>query len=287
MYSVLAVVDALGGIARRDQILDAGLSGSDITGAVRRGEIRRVRRAHYASPRAHPDAVAATRVGGRLAGLSAARSYGLWAGFDDRCHVVVPTNASRLRVITERGSTTPDVGEREVVVHWQDAGHHRECWRVGLLEALRQVASWADRETAMATLDTALDLGVVSSAQLSLAFADEPAASRQRAADARPGSGSGYESIVIRRLRAAGLRVRQQVVVPGVGRIDAKVEDYLFLEIDGSGFHDSPSARDADAIRDAALVALGRPVIRLRTRRIREDWPGCLADILAALAHRP
>lgn len=287
MYSVSAVVDALGGIARRDQILGAGLSGTDITAAVRRGEVRRVRRAHYASRSALPDAEVATRVGGRLAGLSAARSYGLWGGFDERCHVVVATNASRLRVITTHEATTPDVSDREVVVHWQDAMPSRECWRVGLLDALRQVAAWADPETAMAVLDTALDLGVVSKAQLLRAFADEPATSRIRAAAAEPGSGSGYESIVVRRLRARGFRVRQQVIVPGVGRIDAEVEDFLFLEIDGAEFHDTREARDADAIRDAGLVARGRPVIRLRTRRIRDDWSGCLADIEAALAHRP
>jgi hypothetical protein len=197
----VSVVDALGGVARRDQILSAGLSGTDITAAVRRGELRRVRRAHYASRRAQPDAVVAARVGGRLAGLSAARSYGLWGGFDERCHVVVATNASRLRLITTPDATTPDVGERDVVVHWQDVGPRRECWRVGLLDALRQVVAWADQETAMAVLDTALDLGVASKAQLSRAFADESTTSRIRAAAAAPGSGSGYESMVVRRLR--------------------------------------------------------------------------------------
>lgn len=287
MYSAAAVVDAFGGVARRDQILAAGLSGTDITAAVRRGELRRVRRAHYARPGAAADAVAATRVGGRLGGVSAARTYGIWSGFDDRCHVVVPTNASRLRVIRGNPATTPDVGDRHVVVHWQDVEPSRECWRVGLADTLRQVVAWSDQETAMAALDTALDRGLVSEAWLARKFADEPAASRLRAAAARPGSGSGYESIVVRRLRAHGLRVRQQVAVPGVGRIDAEVEGFLFLEIDGSEFHDTPRARDADAIRDAGLVAHGRPVIRLRTRRIRDDWPGCLADILSAVAHRP
>ena len=94
MYSAAAVVDAFGGIARRDQILATGLSGSDITAAVRRGELGRVRRAYYASPRALADAVVATRVGGRLGGLSAARTYGLWAGFDDRCIPAVDERTS-------------------------------------------------------------------------------------------------------------------------------------------------------------------------------------------------
>uniref|UniRef100_UPI0037847CAE hypothetical protein n=1 Tax=Pseudolysinimonas sp. TaxID=2680009 RepID=UPI0037847CAE len=232
MSSVGAVIDAFGALARRDQIVGAGLSGTDITAAVRRGEIRRIRRAHYATWRASPDAVVAVRIGGRLGGLSAARSYGLWSGFDPRLHVVVPANASRLRMIRGAESIQPDVGERESVVHWADVEPARECWRPTLDDTLRQVAAWADEETALATLDTALDLGLAAHGQLVRAFAAEPAASRVRAAAAEAGSGSGYESIVVRRLRRLGLHIIQQVAVPGVGRVDAEIEGRLFLEID-------------------------------------------------------
>ena len=286
MYSVRAVVDAWGGLARRDQILAAGPSGTDITAAVRRGEVRRVRRAHYASPLATPDAVTAVRIGGRLAGVSAARSHGLWAGFDERLHVVVPVDASRLRIVRANGTARPDIGEREVIVHWRGTEDARECWRPTVLDTLRQVAAWADQETAMATLDTALDLGVVSRLQLVRAFAAEPAASRARAAAAEPGSGSGYESIVVRRLRSRGLHVVQQVTVAGVGRIDAQIEGSLLLEIDGAEFHGTAAAYEADRRRDAGLTARDLRFIRVSTRRIRHDWPGCLADILAALHHR-
>jgi very-short-patch-repair endonuclease len=285
MYSAGAVIDAFGGLARRDQILAAGLSGADITAAVRRGEVRRIRRAHYATPRASGDAAVAVRIGGRLGGVSAARSYGLWAGFDLRLHVVVPANAARLRAIRTPEGVQPDVGERQSVVHWADVEPARECWRPTLHDTLRQVAAWADQETAMATLDTALDLGLVSPAQLADALLDEPAASRVRAASAEAGSGSGYESIVVRRLRRRGLRVVQQVTVPGVGRIDAEIEGLLFLEIDGDEFHRTSAAYETDRRRDGALTARGLPFIRLTTRRIREDWPGCLADIFAALEH--
>ena len=283
MYSAGAVVDAFGGLARRDQILAAGLSGTDITAAVRRGEVRRIRRAHYATRLASPDAAAAVRIGGRLGGVSAARSYGLWAGFDPRLHVVVPVNASRLRTIVTPEGVSPDVGERDAVVHWADVAPARGCWRPPLLDTLRQVAAWADHETAMATLDTALDLRLVSAEQLVRAFAAEPSASRLRAASAMPGSGSGYESIIVRRLRRLGLRVVQQVVVPDVGRIDALIEDRLFLEIDGDEFHGTATAYETDRRRDAALTARGLPFIRLTTRRIRDDWAGCLVDIFAAL----
>lgn len=284
MYSAAAVVDAFGGIARRDQILGAGLSGTDIAAAVRLGHVRRIRRAHYATRVASPDAAVAVRIGGRLGGLSSARTYGMWAGFNERVHVVVPVNASRLRVVRSQDGTHVDVGERDAIVHWSDTDTGRECWRSTLLDTLRQVACWADPEDAMATLDTALDLRLVSREQLLRAFATEPAASRARASAAEPGSGSGYESIVVRRLRRLGFHVEQQVTVTGVGRIDAKIEDRLFLEIDGDEFHGTAAAYETDRRRDAGLAAGGHPFIRLSTRRIRDDWPGCLADISAALA---
>lgn len=286
MHPVASVIDSFGGIARRDQILASGRSGTDITAAVRRGEIRRVRRAHYATPGASRDAVLAVRVGGRLGGLSAARSYGVWGGFDDDLHVVVTPNASRLRVVRSATDTTPDLDDHPLALHWVDAAHARECWRVPLLEALRQVARWCDPESALAALDTAVDLGLTSGVQLRAAFSGEPISSRLRAASARPGSGSGYESIVVRRLEALGLRVRQQVWIAGVGRIDAEVEDAVLIEVDGFEFHRSLEAFEADRIRDAGLAARDRVVVRLGTRRIREDWNGCLADILDALSFR-
>ncbi|MGB3910357.1 MAG: type IV toxin-antitoxin system AbiEi family antitoxin domain-containing protein [Pseudolysinimonas sp.] len=283
MYSAPAVVTAFGGIATRAQILDSGLTGSDITRAVRLGQVRRVRRAHYATAVAPLDAVDAVRVGGRLCGVSAARSFGLWAGFDETLHIAVPRNASRLRVIREHGAITPDRSDRRVEIHWVDTDPSRECWRVSLHDCLRQVVGWSDHETAMACLDTAIEVARVTRDELRAVFAEEPALSRLRAAGAHPGCGSGYESIVVRRLRRIGLRIRQQVRIPGVGRVDGVIDDILVLEIDGYEHHSTREAFEEDRRRDAALAALGKSSIRLTTLRIREDWDGCVADILAAL----
>ncbi|HWH98619.1 MAG TPA: DUF559 domain-containing protein [Pseudolysinimonas sp.] len=283
MYSPVAVVSAFGGIATRTQIVGAGLTGTDITSAVRRGELRRVRRAHYATPGARPDAVDAVRVGGRLCGVSAARSYGLWAGFDETLHVAVARNASRLRVIREHDMITPDRGDRQIELHWTEIESSRECWRVSLHDCLRQVVAWSDRETAMACLDTAVEAAGVTRDELRAVFAAEPPQSRLRAAEAQPGCGSGYESIVVRRLRKLGLRVRQQVWIPGVGRVDGLIDEILVLEIDGFEHHFTREAFEEDRRRDAVLAGLGKRSIRLSTRRIRTDWDGCVADILAAL----
>ncbi|MEO5533800.1 MAG: type IV toxin-antitoxin system AbiEi family antitoxin domain-containing protein [Pseudolysinimonas sp.] len=282
MFSAASVVRAFGGIATRQQLIDAGLSGTDLTAGVRRGEIRRVRRAHYATPNAPRAAVDAVRVGGRLCGLSAAGTYGIWAGFGTVVHVAIPRNASRLRVIRADGGVTPDISERPIRLHWIDAEPNRECWRVSLADSLRASVSWSDHETAMACLDTAIDGAGLTSHALRAIFERESLASRLRAAAARSGCGSGYESIVVRRLERLGLPIRQQVVISGVGRVDALIGRSLVVEIDGVETHFTREAFEADRLRDATIVARGGAVIRLSTRRIREDWNGCAAEILAA-----
>jgi len=158
--------------------------------------------------------------------------------------------------------------------------------RVPLLDALQQTVAWCDDETGAAALDTALDLRRISERQLLDGFRSQPEASRRLAAAARAGSGSGYESIVARRFERLSLRVRQQVAFPGVGRVDGCLEDALYYEVDGDAFHGSAAERETDRRRDATVVARGEAIIRFSSRRIREDWEGCVADALDALRHR-
>jgi very-short-patch-repair endonuclease len=281
------VVTELGGIATRAQLRERGLSGGDLTAAVRLGLLRRIRRAHYAVPGASPDAVLAVRVGGRLGGVSAARTFGLWSGFDDRIHIVLPVNASRLRTnfspsMAER--ITPDSLPREIVLHWIGA-HGAECWRVARAECLRQVLDWSDSETAVACLDTARTAFRLTSPDIVGLGHGMSAAGRARIAQSRPGSDSGGESVVRQRLAALNILVDQQVSIPGVGRVDMVVRDSrVVIEIDGRAFHNTATTFENDRRRDAELAARGYVVIRLTYERIFGDWPWCRSTIRAALS---
>src|SRR5690554_7481355 len=138
MVDPLTATNRLGGIATRQQLVAAGCSGYDLTRAVRRGVLRRLRQARYASSIALPDAVVAVRVGGMLAGPSAAKTFGLWSGFDTRVHVSVGQNSSRLRTNVPPSFKTivisVDLMRRRVCLHWLKGGATPElgpeCWRV-------------------------------------------------------------------------------------------------------------------------------------------------------------
>ena len=283
------VVASLGHIATRQQLLAAGCSGFDLTSAVRTGELSRVRQGRYATALAPFEAVVAVRVGGLLAGPSAANSYGLWHGFDDRVHVSVGANSSRLRTVREPAFADPLVDRMHVpvVVHWLTDGATPElgpeCWRVPLLTCLRQTVAWSDRETGLACLDTALRL--VTRGEILDAFRDAPTADRMLAGLCRYGSGSGTESIVRQRLAAIGIAVNQQVHIPRVGRVDMVVRGTrVVIEVDSKRWHHNPIAFEDDLRRSAELAAQGYTLVRLSYERVINDWAWCERMVRAALS---
>lgn len=287
------VIDSLGGIATRQQLIARGCSGFDLTIAVQKGHIRRVRQARYSTRGASADAISAARVGGLLAGLSAARSYGLWSGFDQRIHISVGSNSSRLRTnhapSFRPALLTPDTSEREIVIHWLVGGAveelGKESWRVPIATCLRQVVAWCDRETAIACLDTALTKFHLTRPELLGFFANSPVRDQLIARKSDYGSDSGVESIVGQRLGRAGIRVTQQVQFR-VGRVDMRVVGTrVLIEVDGREFHADADARERDRFRDAELVAMNFVVIRLSYQRIFKHWDWCLGVVRAAMAH--
>lgn len=289
-----ALIRRFGGAATRQQLVAAGMTGYDITRAVRQGHIIRCRQARYVLPTTNPAIVTAVRVGGLLAGPSAAASYGLWSGHTSRIHISIGASSSRLRTnrppsFSGAGRLTSDRSGEWIQLHWLRAGATPElgpeCWRVSLETCLRQVAAWCDRETAIACLETAISIHGLSLARIAAIFRDAPARSRVLAAAVRRGSESGIESIVAHRLTDRGVRVRQQVEIPRVGRVDMEiVGTRVVVEVDGRQYHQRPGEFENDRRRDAELVALGYGVIRLSYSQVITNWKWCERVILDALA---
>jgi very-short-patch-repair endonuclease len=264
---------ALGGAATTHQLRLAGATKDDLTRAVLEGAVRRVRTGVYASPLLSGPPLTAIRAGARLSCVSACASYGLWSGTDSRHHVTLPPNGRR--------------APPEFVCHWRPTEPHPEIWRVSFADCLRSVARCADHETAVAAMDTALTAGLITRSELRDILHDVPRAARELGALAHPGSDSGLESIVRQRLEARGRRVEQQVHVPGVGRVDMRVDGELYLEIDGYAFHGAPGAFERDRRRDTGLAVLGHRRLRVTARQVLGSWPRVEAAIDHVLARPP
>jgi very-short-patch-repair endonuclease len=273
MHDIHETVRRLGNVATRAQLLRLGYRPRELTDAVRSGVLQRLRRGHYINSGATQAQRAAITMGGRLACSSAASTYGLWSGSDATLHLAVPPTASR---VTKPASTA-------VRLHWQQNLAESDSWRVGLPECLRGVVRCSSAESAIATLDTAISLGMANELTIRRIFAGEPIASRLVASRARAGSDSGVESLARQRLQRRGHDVRQQVVVPGVGRVDMQIDEQLFVEIDGFEFHSSPRHFAADRRRDAAFVLGGHRRLRFAAVDVLRRWDWVEKTIVEAL----
>lgn len=99
----------------------------------------------------------------------------------------------------------------------------------------------------------------------------------------RDDAGSGTETRVRWWFEARRVRVRSQVVIPGVGRVDLVVGSSWVIECDSREFHDSDDAYERDRTRDLALRTRGYVVTRLTWKQVFLAWADTEARLLAAL----
>ena len=233
-----------------------GLSRSDIQAALDRGDLSRIRRGWYSRATSNTDAVEAVFVGGALTSVSAAPLRGLWTLSDDLLHVAVPHNASRLRTMRNEDEVLVDRRGNPICLHWTPAQHPFAGAVVDVHRVLMDAAVCQPADNVVALADSALHRGIVTVTEIEACLPS--------VADRCTGaSESGTETMVRLRLRRRGVRVRCQVRIPTVGRVDHVVGDRLVIECDSAAYHDGyQSARDYD--RDLALVELGIIVVRLR-----------------------
>lgn len=275
----------LSGIATRDQLLVHGMTPAAITFAVRSGMLVRLRRAWYATPGTPFEHRVAISLGGRVGGVSAGRSYGMWTGLDTGIHVSwaphgnVARPGRRLAYPTNR-----ELADRVIVPHWRlhSAAAPGEPWRESPGEALRQTFRSCELPLAVAMADSARRLGLVSAADTRRLLRSLPArfAPLGPAIDGRPDS--GLEAIVRLWLLQAGIPFRLHPVIRGF-EVDFLIERSLIVETDGREFH-SGEAFERDRARDLALGTDGYVTIRLSYRQVLQNWAECEQRILAAIA---
>jgi hypothetical protein len=229
------------GVATVHELASLGVSPRRAQRLTERGTLDRIRPGIYAQPEALRDVVAAARVGGRLAGASAAALHGLWAPVDPRLVVEVGRRAD-LRDPCD-ANLPLDRSDSGIRVLWNRVAAPR---RIGLspLDAVAaQVLRSEPTPVAVAILDSMLRRTPMTLLDLEFAVARLPMSQRRvlRRVDGRAESGS--ESVARCVLQDAGFRVDVQVRVPftDLDRIDLVVADRIAVECDSS-FHDDPTA---------------------------------------------
>lgn len=282
MPTVIETIRRRGGIASTGELLAAGHTRALILQASTGGGVWRIRKGWYADPSVGLDITRAWRVGGRLDCVSAAEHHGLWVPeHPDLLHVSVPVASSRLRTPSDshrRLSESPDASTR---VHWTGSSLGGDRVAVPVMDAIAQVFRCGGVDQGFVVLESAAHLGKIDTAGLSQLTSRLSEAARRWARLANDLSESGTESLVKLMLLRLGVPFRQQVAIPGVGRVDFLLGEHLVVEVDSKQHHSNPYA---DRKRDAALSILGKRVLRFMYSQVVYELPEVESALLGAIA---
>lgn len=260
------------GIAHSSDLRAAGFSAHDMSDAVSRGTVRRLRRSWLALPECDPRRIAAASVGGRVTCVSAAAIWGVWVppATPAGVHVAVPRSASRLATAG-------------LHVHWSrgPAPAGRTQIDDPRINVLFHIARCLPRAEALSVWESAIRSRAIE-ADLLPHVAWRSTRAAQLAAVAGSLSDSGLETIFVDGMRRSGVRVRQQIWVDG-HPLDGVIGRSLAIQIDGFAHHQAADRR-RDLAADARLVMRGYVVLRFDYQQILFEWERVRDTVVTAMA---
>ncbi|MCS3781193.1 type IV toxin-antitoxin system AbiEi family antitoxin domain-containing protein [Tsukamurella ocularis] len=259
-----------GGVLSRRHLLRIGVDPVELATLRRTGTITVLRRGWYATTTARPTVIAAVRSGAVVTCVSALEyTAGLW----------VPPGIARMHLRWPRH--TP-VAARS---HPSCRSHRPLPMPLRAVDslpvALQCAANCLPSDEFIAVLDSTLRMPrPYTESVLAEIFVGASRRVLRLVGLVDPAAGSGTESLVRYRLVCAGIRVRSQVTIRGVGRVDLLVGDKLIIECDSEGYHGGAQRR-SDNRRDRTATIGDYRVLRIDYADVLYDWDATLHDILA------
>jgi very-short-patch-repair endonuclease len=273
---VRSILASLGGIAPSRDLVGAGVTLAELRAAVLDHAVLRFRKGWYTLFELPDSVIQASRVGGMVGCVSAARHHGLWVPDDDaRLHVAVPAHASRLRAAHDHHVRLS--GQASTVVHWVTDWTSPYDQVASVEESIRLIASCRGPAIAFVVLESARHKRRISS---EVSWEGLPRATMSLLASAGDLSASGTESLLVLLFRGAGIAFRQQVYVPGVGFVDFVIGDRLIVEADSKAHHSDPTV---DRRRDAEASAQGYRTLRFMYSQVVHEGGRVLRAVQAAI----
>lgn len=263
------------GVARYSDLLRAGLSRAGVDRLRSAGSIQRIRRGWYADPTVGSDVRRAVALGGTLSCVSALRHYGVW---------VPPIRQLHVRMSEHHHATAKVPSDVNVC-----PAPLRFAPNVAvdpLETALLTALGCLDDEGIVVVLDSILHQRLLGRDQLAGILAGCPARIRRLLAATDERAESGTESMVRFRLRRLGIKLRSQVFIEGVGRVDFLVGKRLVIEVDSRAHHTGERAYSSDRWRDLVLVTHDRIIIRLTYENVLYEWDAILEHLRRLIRSR-
>ncbi|MDQ2624088.1 MAG: DUF559 domain-containing protein, partial [Actinomycetota bacterium] len=139
----------------------------------------------------------------------------------------------------------------------------------------------------VALMDAALARGLVTTEELRRYRPRSGVVPFEHAVRLADGTAQSFpESLARVALRGAGLSVRSQVLLPGVGRVDFLVEDTVIVEIDGRAYHSDPAQFLADRRRDRASLRLGYATLRFAAVEVLASTDELTSQVVEVVRRR-
>ncbi|WP_159621665.1 type IV toxin-antitoxin system AbiEi family antitoxin domain-containing protein [Ruania rhizosphaerae] len=257
------------GIYSRADLIARGLTDKEIRRRCTSGRLRQIARGWYATADADAAAVAALAKGGRLTCVSAARVRGLW----------VP-DVRETHAYARRGHEL-----RSMVPH----GPYIDAWPepdpvATLPLALTHAARCLSSEYTAVLVESALAKEALTPAAVREILCGLPGRTRRDLGVISRRSQSGSETRLARWFRSRGVRVQQQVQIPGVGWVDMLVGERWIIEADSAAHHTSRRDYENDRARDLMADRLGYVTTRLSFVQIWVLWEQTTASLASRLA---
>lgn len=248
----------------RADLRRAGWGSRRITHAVRSGVLVRARKNRYLASDAPDPMIRAVRVGGRLSCLSLLALLGVFVRTDSDLHVHMVRGDARMRAPHSRTEPLAPRASREgVVLHWHELRESPGDGHVAIVDALIHAMRCQPPRMAIATLDSALNRGVVGPPALDDVFDALPRRFRAMRPFVDGRAQSGTETLVRLMAVQLGCAVDLQVWFDDVGFVDLLIDGWLVVECDSREFHGTWEQRMKDFRRDRALAEQGYCVLRL------------------------
>jgi very-short-patch-repair endonuclease len=272
------VLGQLGGVASWRALEQRGITRHHLDVAVECGTVRRIARGRYALSTSSDELIAAARVGGLLAGETAAKHLGLAVLRPPaRPCIAVPRNRSRC-----------EDQEIDVIRRDYPPGSH-DGVATGLLDTALDCARRLELVDAVVIADAALYRGLdpgLLRATAAAARGKGSAAIRDVAQRADGRAESPIETCIRLALGGLAIEVRLQVVIRGVGRVDLLIDGWLVIEGDGFAFHQARADYRNDRRRANALTRRGFVLLRFSYEDAVHRPDYVRETVVAALARR-
>ncbi|MGN6221926.1 MAG: hypothetical protein ACTHNQ_20705 [Microbacterium sp.] len=225
-----------------------GLGRRAIARAVTAGLLLPVRKGTYLRAGVSDEVVSASEAGGLVTCLSALTALGVFVLSDRRMHIHFARSARKHAH-----------ARRNAVWHWTPLlrAPHPRATTVHIVDALAQATNCQAPRAAVASLDSALHLGLIDEDDLEEIFSRVQPRKRLLRGFVDGRSESGPETILRMIALMLGFSVDVQVVIRGVGRVDLVLDGWLVVECDSEAFHSGWESQKRDRRRDGPLAARG------------------------------